>query len=128
MCGVYLDGELIDVQCFYVFVWMVYFYYIGLVFDDSKVFICDYLLNKICECLVFCRLEFYYNIWGMQCVFDELCDVLIYENFFWEIEYVVDFGVDIFVLDDGWQEKYGDWILNCKRFFKGFVLICEKLE
>lgn len=71
MCGVYLDGEFIDVCYFYVFVWMAYFYYIGLVFEDSKVFIRDYFLNKICEYLVFCKLKFYYNIWGMQCVLEE---------------------------------------------------------
>lgn len=35
------------------------------------------------------------------------------------IDRVADLGCDIFVVDDGWQKKYGDWVATRDRFPRG---------
>jgi hypothetical protein len=64
----------------------------------------------------------------MQRASKELRGVLTYENLFREIEHAADLGADIFVLDDGWQEKFGQWTPNTQRLPDGLSPIREKLE
>lgn len=39
------------------------------------------------------------------------------------IEKVADLGCDIFVVDDGWQKKYGDWVPTRDRFPGGLAAL-----
>jgi hypothetical protein len=128
MRGAYLDGEPIDAQHPYTSVWTAHFYHAGSALEDSKALIRDYLLNKICERPASRMPEFYYNTWGMQRASEELRDVLTYENLFLEIEHAAALGADIFVLDDGWQEKFGDWTPNSRRLPDGLDPIRKKLN
>ncbi len=45
-----------------------------------------------------------------------------------EIECAHEMGVDVFVIDTGWYEKTGDWVVNRKRFSDGMRAIKEKLD
>lgn len=45
-----------------------------------------------------------------------------------EIECAHEMGVDVFVIDTGWYEKTGDWIVNRERFSDGMKSIKEKLD
>jgi hypothetical protein len=128
MRGAYLEGEPIDAQHPYASVWTAHFHHTGPAFEDSKALIRDYLLNKICERPASRKPEFYYNTWGMQRASKELRGVLTYENLFREIEHAADLGADIFVLDDGWEEKHGDWTPHRERLPQGLGPIREKLE
>ncbi|WP_282780918.1 alpha-galactosidase [Phaeodactylibacter xiamenensis] len=128
MRGAYLDGEPIDARHPYASVWTAHFHHTGPALEDSKALIRDYLLNKICEHPASRKPEFYYNTWGMQRASEELRGVLTYENLFREIEHAADLGADIFVLDDGWEEKHGDWTPHRERLSQGLGPIREKLE
>lgn len=125
--GAYLDGEAITKKG-YESVWVAHFCHQGNQPEDSKAMIRDYLLNKTCEYPASRKPEFYYNTWGMQRASKELRDVLNYENIFKEIEYSSQLGVDIFVLDDGWQEKFGIWKPNPERLPDGLAPIRQKLD
>jgi len=126
--GAYLDGETIDAAHPYASVWVAHFSHQGQEMDSSRAIIRDYLLHKICEKPASRKPEFYYNTWGMQRASEQLRDVLSYENIFKEIEYAAQLGVDIFVLDDGWQEKFGQWEANSKRLPQGLAPIKQKLD
>ena len=68
-------------------------------------------MNKICEKPASRVPEFYYNTWGMQRAvpYGQLREVLTYETLSKEIDYAAQLGVDIFVIDDSWQKKFGQW-------------------
>lgn len=126
--GVYLDGEQYGNEKPFETVWFVHFTHAGNTLDSSKYLIRDYLLNKITEKPASRKPEFYYNTWGMQRASEELRDVLNYENIFREIEYASQLGVDIFVLDDGWQKNFGIWKPHPVRLPNGLKPIKEKLD
>ncbi|MCB9247544.1 MAG: hypothetical protein H6613_02935 [Ignavibacteriales bacterium] len=44
--------------------------------------------------------------------------ILTYDRIFKEIEYAAQLGVDIFVLDDGWEQAQGNWVLTLKGYLK----------
>ena len=54
--------------------------------------------------------------------------ILTYERIFEEIEYAAQLGVDIFVLDDGWEQTQGDWTPHKERLPDGLGPIREKLD
>ena len=126
--GVYLEGEEITAENTFETVWNTHFMHGGNSFDTTKIVIHDYLLNKITEKTASRKPEFYYNTWGMQRASEELRDVLNYENIFKEIEYAAQLGVDIFVLDDGWQQNFGIWKPHSKRLPNGLSPVKEKLD
>jgi hypothetical protein len=74
--------------------------------------------------------EFYYNTWGMQRndKTKPLRGILTYDRIFEEIEYAAELGVDIFVLDDGWENTQGEWFPNSERLNKGLAPIKKKLD
>jgi hypothetical protein len=57
-----------------------------------------------------------------------LRDILTYERIFKEIDYAAQLGVDIFVLDDGWEQTQGDWTPHKERLPDGLGPIKEKLD
>ncbi|MCB0729867.1 MAG: alpha-galactosidase [Ignavibacteriae bacterium] len=128
--GAYLDGEIIDKNHPYESVWTATAYYEGSSIEEGKRILRNYLLNQINENLNSRKPEFYYNTWGMQrnSPGDSLRSILNYERIFKEIEYASEMGVDIFVLDDGWEETQGIWTPNKKRLKDGLAPIKEKLD
>ena len=128
--GGYLDGEIIDSEHPYSTVWTATGFYRGDDLEDGKQMIRNYLFNQICEKPASRVPEFYYNTWGMQREdrSKPLRGILTYERIFEEIENAAELGVDIFVLDDGWNNTQGDWYPNTERFTEGLAPIKERLD
>jgi len=128
--GGYFDGEPVNAANPYETVWSATGYYAGTDLDTGKPMIRDYLFNRIIENPVSRKPEFYYNTWGMQRAIDPnmLRGVMTYENIKAEIRKAAQLGVDIFVLDDGWQETMGIWQPNKDRLPDGLSPIREELE
>lgn len=128
--GGYLDGEIIDSQHPYSTVWTATGFYEGNNFEDGKAMLRNYLINQICEKPASRTPEFYYNTWGMQRndKTKPLRGILSYKRIFEEIEYAAELGVDIFVLDDGWENAQGEWFPHSGRLNKGLAPIKKKLD
>ena len=128
--GGYLDGEIIDKGHPYSTVWIASGFYNGNNLEAGKAMIRNYLYNQICEKPASRIPEFYYNTWGMQRENKSkpLRGILKYERIFKEIDNAAELGVDIFVLDDGWNNAQGDWYPNSERFSEGLAPIKKHLD
>jgi hypothetical protein len=128
--GAYLEGEKIDAEHPYASVWTATGFYQGNNLEDGKAMLRNYLFNQICEKPASRVPEYYYNTWGMQRNdrTKPLRGILTYERIFEEIEYAAELGVDIFVLDDGWQVTQGIWYPNEERLTEGLAPIKKKLD
>lgn len=128
--GGYLDGEIIDNAHPYSTVWTTTGFYPGNDLEEGKAMLCNYLFNQICEKPASRIPEYYYNTWGLQRQDRNkpLRGILTYERIFEEIEYAAEMGVDIFVLDDGWENAMGEWFPNKERFPHGLEPIKKRLD
>lgn len=128
--GGYLDGEVIDAEHPYSTVWTATGFYDGNNLETGKAMIRDYLFHQICEKPASRVPEYYYNTWGMQREDRNkpLRGILTYDRIFKEIENAAELGMDIFVLDDGWENKQGEWFPNKERFPQGLAPIKARLD
>ena len=128
--GSYLDGEVIDAEHPYSTVWTATGFYDGNNLETGKAMIRHYLFHQICEKPASRVPEYYYNTWGMQREdrSKPLRGILTYDRIFEEIENAAQLGVDIFVLDDGWENKQGEWFPNKERLPQGLAPIKERLD
>ncbi len=128
--GAYLDGEEINSDQPYETVWTASAFYLGDTQEKGKSILRNYLLNQICEHPASRKPEFYYNTWGMQREDKNkpLRGILTYDRIFREIDRAAQLGVDIFVLDDGWNQAHGDWTPNRERLPQGLGPIKERLD
>ena len=128
--GGYLDGEVIDNDHGISTVWSATAFHEGNDLGESKAIIRNYLFNQICEKPASRKPEFYYNTWGMQRAdkTKPLRGILTYERIFEEIDRAAQLGVDIFVLDDGWEQTQGDWTPHKERLRDGLAPIKQKLD
>ncbi|MFC2087933.1 alpha-galactosidase, partial [Bacteroidota bacterium] len=134
--GAYLDGEKIDSLHPYSTVWSASAFYEGDDIEKGKLIIRNYLFKQICEKPASREPEFYYNTWGMQRELSSrkrvnripIRDIITYKRIFKEIEYAAELGVDIFVLDCGWEQMQGVWSPHSKRLFEGLAPIKKKLD
>ncbi len=73
---------------------------------------------------------FYYNTWGMQrdesSRGNDVRNILTESKVLQEIEEASQLGIDLFVLDDGWQDKFGDWNPDPVRFPNGLKFYVDK--
>ena len=128
--GGYLDGEKISPENPYSTVWTATGFYHGNNLEEGKWMLRNYLFSQICEKPASRQPEYYYNTWGMQRQDRNkpLRGILTYERIFEEIEYAAKLGVDIFVLDDGWENAMGEWFPHKERFPEGLSPIKELLD
>ncbi len=131
--GGYLDGELITNNNVYSTVWTATAFYDGDDLEQGKEILRNYLFNQISENKASRKPEFYYNTWGMQREISRnkphlLRGSFTYDRIFREIDYASQLGVDLFVLDDGWEQTQGIWKPNLQRLPKGLKPIKEKLD
>ncbi len=128
--GGYLDGEIIDKGHSYSTVWTATGFYESNDFEEGKTMLRNYLFNQICEKPASRKPEYYYNTWGMQRndKTKPLRGILTYDRIFKEIDYAAELGVDIFVLDDGWENAQGDWSPNKERLPEGLAPIKKYLD
>lgn len=128
--GGYLDGETIDPEHPYSSVWTATGFYYGNDLEEGKWMLRHYLFSQICEKQASRKPEYYYNTWGMQRQDQNkpLRGILTYKRIFEEIEYAAELGVDIFVLDDGWENAMGEWFPHKERFPEGLAPIKKHLD
>ncbi len=109
--GGYLDGEIIDSAHPYASVWTAGAFTNNNNQDDAKSLIRDYLYRCICEKPASRQPLFYYNTWGMQRKLSSqgqpIRGLMTQEKLLQEIQYAAELGIDIFVLDDGWEQAQG---------------------
>ncbi len=130
--GAYLDGEVIDKDHPYSSVWSASAYGVGNSMQESMAIIHDYLWRCICEKPASRQPEFYYNTWGMQRRLSskgqDLRGVFTENKIREEIQRAAELGVDIFVLDDGWEQAQGEWSPHRERLPKGLAPIKAELD
>ncbi|MBK7257779.1 MAG: alpha-galactosidase [Ignavibacteriae bacterium] len=92
----------------------------------------DFLQDKITEAHHSRTPHFYYNTWGMQRDEErkgaDVRNVLTPERVLREIELAKRMNVELFVLDDGWQERFGDWTPDHKRYPSGLTWYVDALR
>lgn len=129
--GNYYDGQVINSVEFFETPWF-HFAFV----NENK----DYLLRKyrefflkfISENLESRKPYIYYNTWNYQervKIFKKgkYLDSMNLEHILKEIEIAHQMGVDVFVIDTGWYNKTGDWVVDEKRFPDKLVKVKEKL-
>lgn len=130
--GAYLDGETIDGDHPYGSVWTATAFGRDTSFAAAQRTIHDYLWKHICEKPASRQPEFYYNTWGMQRRLNgqgyDLRGVLTEQKLKEEIQRAAEMGVDIFVLDDGWEQTQGDWTPHKERLPDGLAPIKAELD
>lgn len=131
--GGYLDGEEITHVRPYSTVWTAAAFYDGSDLEDGKALIRNYLFNQICEKPASRKPEFYYNTWGMQREISRekpqlLRGCFTYETIFEEIDRAAQLGIDLFVLDDGWEQTQGIWRPHNERLPEGLGPIKKYLD
>lgn len=130
--GAYLEGEVIDNEHPYSSVWTASAFSENTSADASRAIIHDYLWRCICEKPASRQPEFYYNTWGMQRrvgkTFPAIRDLMTEKNLIAEIRRAAELGVDIFVLDDGWEQAQGEWTPHEERLPNGLKPVREELD
>ena len=131
LLGGYLDNEEITKNIPYETAWN------AIAFTDNSYLtaenlIRDYLLNRIAESPKTRKPLFYYNTWGMQResqgLNHDVRDSFTEERILEEIEYASTLNVDVFIMDDGWQETMGLWAYNKKRLPNGLNPLVEEIK
>jgi hypothetical protein len=130
--GAYLEGELIDEAHPYASVWTASAFSRDTATTSTQRVLHDYLWKWICEKPASRRPEFYYNTWGMQRRLNgqghDLRGVLTEQKIIEEIRRAAELNVDIFVLDDGWEQAQGDWTPHKERLPNGLGPIKQELD
>ncbi len=131
--GAYLDGERIDSRHPYASVWTTSAFASDTTQATSRRMIHDYLWKWICEYDASRKPEFYFNTWGTQRwvsskKLDGLRDFMTEENIIEEIRRAADLNIDLFVLDDGWEQAQGVWVPHPERLPNGLAPIKRVLD
>lgn len=130
--GAYLDGEVIDKNNPYSTVWSVNAFSPDTSWLQTQQLIHDYLFKWICEKPASRYPEFYYNTWGMQRrvgkTFPHIREIMTEENIIAETRRAAELNVDIFVLDDGWEQAQGEWKPHKERLPNGLAPIKAELD
>ncbi len=127
--GGYLDEEPITPEMPYSTVWMASAWYEN---QQPLKIVKEYLRNQITEYDASRKPEFYYNTWGMQREYGDrgksVRGIFTEERILQEIEYAAQMNVDRFVLDDGWQQYFGEWVPHKDRLPNGLGPIKKALD
>jgi hypothetical protein len=128
--GSYLDNEPIPTEKYYQTVWSATAFMKKA--SDSGDIIRTYLLNQITENKPARAPNFYYNTWGMQRSEEhdgkDVRSVFTEARILEEMEYASQLNVDHFILDDGWEEKFGVWEYNKTRLPNGLKPLLDKAK
>jgi len=130
--GAYYDDQILSENSNFTSPWYSFGIYNGDGFEPAEKKIWKYLYSYICENLTSRIPLFYYNTWGMQrdeaTKGKDIREVLTQERIKEEIGYASQLGVELFVLDDGWQNYMGDWNPVANRFSKGLKPYVDELK
>ena len=126
--GGYLDGEPILPGKTYETVWNANAYINS---NEKELFVIqNYLRTQLCEHPKSRETHFYYNTWGMQRDASNtigLRDIFTEQRILKEIEYAAELGVNLFVLDDGWEQTMGNWKPHDKRLPGGLKPLIDAM-
>ena len=125
--GGYVEGEVIPSEGFYETVW----YTTSLLNkeDSYESHIHEYLYNRITTHPISRKPDFYYNTWGMQRTMQPgMRECFTQERILKEIDLAAEMGMDIFIMDDGWQETFADWTANKERLPDGLAPLINRIK
>ena len=125
--GGYVEGELIPSDGFYETVW----YTTSLLNkeDSYESVIHEYLYNRITTHPLSRKPDFYYNTWGMQREMQpNMREAFTQERMLKEIDLAAEMGMDIFIMDDGWQQTFADWTANKERLPEGLDPLIDRIK
>lgn len=125
--GGYVEGEVIPSEGFYETVW---YTTSQLNKEDSyESHIHEYLYNRITTHPISRKPDFYYNTWGMQRTMQpDMRECFTQERILKEIDLAAEMGMDIFIMDDGWQETFADWTANKERLPDGLAPLINRIK
>lgn len=125
--GGYLDGEPLAGE-WYETVWSVISFERSVA--DVNASIGEYLMHRITDNAVSRDPDFYYNTWGMQrdCPNEQRYTIMTEQRLLEEIDRAAECGVQTFVLDDGWQQEFGDWTYNRERLPNGLKPLVDRMK
>lgn len=131
--GAHWDGESVESDDSYSTVWVDVGFFEGESFDQGEAAFWSFMVHHQNEQPASRKPTVYYNTWGMQRDTQletgiRPQEVLTEARILEEIEYAHDLGVDVFVIDDGWQNCFGDWQPNPDQLPWGFERIKAKLD
>lgn len=127
--GAYLDGESFTAARPYETAWAATAFAVDSTAIQREMH--SYLLSFITEKKGPRNIHFYYNTWGMQRDKNNtvgLRKIFTEKRMLQEIDNAADLNVDLFVLDDGWEEAMGDWQPNKKRLPNGLKPLVEAMK
>lgn len=127
--GGYLDGEAITTAKPYESVWAASAFFFQP--EEEKAIVHHYLWDQITENRESRKSHFYYNTWGMQRDANNktgLRDIFTESRILEEIRYASELNVDLFVLDDGWEETMGVWRPHSKRLPNGLAPLVNEMK
>ena len=127
--GGYLDGEAITPSNPYETVWAASAFFFQP--EEEKAIVHHYLWDQITENRASRKSHFYYNTWGMQRDANNktgLREIFSEARILEEIRYASELNVDLFVLDDGWEETMGVWRPHSKRLPKGLSPLVNEMK
>lgn len=128
--GGYLEGETITSQKPYSSVWTASAFTGS--YEPIQPLIHYYLLHQITEFPASREPEYYYNTWGMQrdigSASQSIWEVFTEKRILEEIERAARLNVEVFVLDDGWNQMQGVWKPHRERLPNGLDPLREAIE
>ncbi|MBC7887128.1 MAG: alpha-galactosidase, partial [Ferruginibacter sp.] len=127
--GAYLEGENFGKQHPYETVWTATGFASDTVLLQQEMH--QYLWSYITEHPASRKSHFYYNTWGMQrdnTNTTGLREIYTEQRILTEINNAAELKVDLFVLDDGWEETMGDWQANKKRLPNGLKPLIDAMK
>lgn len=137
--GAYFDQEPVTTEQPFSALWAEIAVFEGDSFDAGEAVLWDFLYYWINDEPASREPVVYYNTWGMQR--DEQNrmritegttinpqNTLTTERILTEIGHADEMEVDMFVLDDGWQNNFGDWLPAPERLSQGLEPIKQELD
>ena len=127
--GAYLEGEHFGEQHPYETVWTATGFAADTVLLQQEMH--QYLWSFITEHPASRKSHFYYNTWGMQRDNTNtigLREIYTEQRILTEIMNAAELKVDLFVLDDGWEQTMGDWQANTTRLPNGLKPLIDEMR
>jgi len=124
--GGYLDGEAIPQDRWYETVWST----ISLLRPEENPYdaIRAYLYDKITTNKRSREADFYYNTWSMARPREVLYTSMTEERLLQEIDMAAEMGIQTFVIDDGWELRFGDWTARPSTLPNGFKPLIDRMK
>lgn len=123
--GAYFENEPVDAANPYETVWTATACYADK--SETAAIVHRYIMEQITDHKPARENHYYYNTWGMQRASGDVRAVFTEERIKEEIGYAASLGVDLFVLDDGWEVAQGVWKPN-QRLPNGIAPLVDEIR